>query len=180
MLSKNIFPDLRVGYVHGKLPVGEKGEVMKRFADGLIDILVSTSVIEVGVNIPNASVMMIEGAERFGLAQLHQFRGRVGRSTHQSYCLLFSDSDSGTVRERLAWFEKTTDGFALAEYDLKDRGPGQVYGTEQSGLPPLRFASIHDVELLRLAHDQARVVDLSKCPELKAYVEEQQNVFSLD
>lgn len=165
-LSEQIFTDLRVGYVHGKMKTKEKDAVMAQFSSGQIDILVSTSVVEVGIDVPNATVMMIEGAERFGLAQLHQFRGRVGRSTHQSYCLLFSDSDSERSSERLAFFAQNHDGFALAEYDLRARGPGEVYGTEQSGLMQLRLASLRDVSLIKRARELAQGIDFNKYPTL--------------
>ena len=171
-LSKKIFPDLRVSYIHGKLKAVEKDDVMKQFSDDEIDILVSTSVVEVGVNIPNASVMMIEGAENFGLAQLHQFRGRVGRSEYQSYCFLFTDSDSRRVAERLSFFSKTTDGFTVAEYDLEMRGPGEVYGKMQSGMNELKFATMQDGELIKLARDVARGIDFKKYRSLKEKVEE--------
>ncbi|PIR76783.1 MAG: DNA helicase RecG [Candidatus Magasanikbacteria bacterium CG10_big_fil_rev_8_21_14_0_10_42_10] len=171
-LSTQIFPDLQVSYIHGKMKSIEKDDVMKQFASGDIDILVSTSVVEVGVNIPNASVMMIEGAENFGLAQLHQFRGRVGRSEYQSYCFLFTDSDSRRVAERLSFFSKTTDGFKVAEYDLEMRGPGEVYGKMQSGMNELKFATMQDGELIKLARDVARGIDFEKYRSLKEKVEE--------
>ncbi len=171
-LSTKIFPDLRVGYLHGKMKSKEKEGIMKKFIAGEIDILVSTSVIEVGVNIPNASIMMIEGAERFGLAQLHQFRGRVGRAEHQSYCILFTENDSVKSQERLQYFTKTLDGFALAEYDLETRGPGEVYGTAQSGMEELRLATMRDQDLIRAARDSARGIDFIQYPELKERVKE--------
>jgi len=171
-LSTQIFPKLRVGYIHGKLKAAEKDETMNKFAAGEIDILVSTSVVEVGVNIPNATVMMIEGAENFGLAQLHQFRGRVGRSDHQSYCFLFTDSDSRRVAERLKFFSSTTDGFKVAEYDLDMRGPGEVYGKMQSGMGELKFATMQDGELIKLAREVARGIDFEKYSTLKERVEE--------
>ncbi|MFA4830586.1 MAG: ATP-dependent DNA helicase RecG [Patescibacteria group bacterium] len=171
-LSKNIFPDLKVGFLHGRMKTGDKDKTMEQFNNGTINVLVSTSVVEVGVDIPNASVMMIEGADRFGLAQLHQFRGRVGRSEHQSYCFLFTDSDSEKVRERLAYFEKVTDGFKVAEYDLKTRGPGEVYGTAQSGMMNLRLATFHDHELIKLARELARGIDFGKYPALRERVRE--------
>ncbi len=155
-LSEIIFPELQVGFLHGKMKGDEKDSVMKKFAANELQILVSTSVVEVGVNIPNATVMMIEGAERFGLAQLHQFRGRVGRSDHQSYCFLFTDSRSPKSAERLKFFETCRDGFKLAEKDLEIRGPGQVYGLEQSGMQELRLAKLTDTELVKLARDSAR------------------------
>ncbi|MBI2436891.1 MAG: GxxExxY protein, partial [Candidatus Magasanikbacteria bacterium] len=171
-LSTRIFPDLKVGFLHGKLKSGEKDDTMKQFTEGKIDILVSTSVVEVGVNIPNASVMMIEGAERFGLAQLHQFRGRVGRSEYQSYCFLFMDSDSFKAKERLTFFEKTNDGFELAEYDLKVRGPGEVYGVSQSGMMNFKLATLQDHDIIKLARDVARGVDFSRFDSLRKKVEE--------
>jgi ATP-dependent DNA helicase RecG len=167
-LSETIFPDLKVGFVHGKLKPDEKEEVMKKFTDNEISILVSTSVVEVGVNIPNATVMMIEGADRFGLAQLHQFRGRVGRSDHQSYCFLFTDSFSKKVAERLKFFEQCHDGFKLAEKDLEIRGPGEVYGREQSGMMQLRLATLTDTEIIKKAREAAHriVPDLEKYPKV--------------
>ena len=152
------FPSVRVGLLHGRIPSEEKDAIMQSFAKGEIDILVSTTVIEVGVNVPNASVMIIEHAERFGLSQLHQLRGRIGRGTRQSYCILMPDhavSKSGAVR--LKTMERTTDGFEIAEVDLKLRGPGDFLGTKQSGLPDFRFGDIiQDQDLLELAKKQAR------------------------
>ena len=121
-----------------------KDQVMREFRDGELDVLVSTPVVEVGIDVANATVMMIEGADRFGLAQLHQFRGRVGRGEHRSYCLLLSDSPSETARERLSALERIHDGFKLAEADLELRGPGDFFGTRQSGLPNLRMARLSD------------------------------------
>jgi ATP-dependent DNA helicase RecG len=171
-LSKQIFPDLAVGYLHGKLKAKEKEEVMNKFSSGELDILVSTSVVEVGVNIPNASVMMIEGAERFGLAQLHQFRGRVGRSNHQSYCFVFTDTDNEKALERLHFFENNHDGFKVAEYDLQTRGPGEVYGTNQSGVLSFRLASMKDTELIKLSRDLAKGTNFEENKILKEKVKE--------
>ena len=154
-LSSEVFPEARLGLLHGRLGSQKKEAVMRDFRDHRLDILVSTAVVEVGVDIPNATVMMVEGADRFGLAQLHQLRGRVGRSDIQSYCLLLSDSPSAEARERLQIVEKTQDGFALAEADLRLRGPGEFFGTRQSGLPDLKVAQLSDVPLIELARTEA-------------------------
>jgi ATP-dependent DNA helicase RecG len=154
-LSEGVFSDLSVGLLHGRMSSSEKEEVMSRFRAGELDILVSTSVIEVGIDVPNATIMLIEGADRFGLSQLHQFRGRVGRGEHQSYCLLLAETPSAEGRERLSIIERTQDGFALAEEDLRLRGPGDFFGTRQSGLPDLRMARLSDVALLELAREEA-------------------------
>ncbi len=158
-LSKEVFPDLRVGLLHGRMPAKEKDAQMRRFRDGELDVLVSTAVVEVGIDVPNAAVMLIEGADRFGLAQLHQFRGRVGRGEHKSYCLLLSDSPSVNARERLSALEQIHDGFRLAEVDLELRGPGDFFGTRQSGLPNLRMAHVSDRALLQLAREEASRLD---------------------
>ncbi|MBU0596975.1 ATP-dependent DNA helicase RecG, partial [Patescibacteria group bacterium] len=179
-LSKKIFPDLNIGFLHGKMKSCEKDKAMEQFSNGTINILVSTSVVEVGVDIPNASVMMIEGAERFGLAQLHQFRGRVGRSEHQSYCFLFTDSDTDKVKKRLEFFEKNNDGFKVAEYDLEMRGPGEVYGVTQSGMMNFRLASMKDYDLIKLARKMARDIDFEKYPELKDRVKEWEGAVHLE
>ncbi len=150
-LSKQVYPDLHVGLIHGKLRPNEKDETMNAFRDHQVDILVATSVVEVGIDVPNATVMLIEGADRFGLAQLHQFRGRVGRGEHQSYCLLLADKSGATSDERLRVIESTQDGFRLAEEDLKLRGPGEFFGTRQSGLPDLKIAKLSDVKILEEA-----------------------------
>ena len=133
---------------------------MTEFRAGKIDVLLSTTVIEVGVDVPNANVMLIEDADRFGLAQLHQLRGRIGRGAHKSYCALAGNPKSKEGWQRLQIMTETTDGFRIAEEDFKIRGPGNIFGTEQSGLPPLRFASLEtDYELLTLArHDAARII----------------------
>jgi len=155
-LSEQVFPDRRVGLVHGRLRSTEKDATMRAFAARETDILVATSVIEVGVDVPNSTVMVIEGADRFGLAQLHQFRGRVGRGEHQSYCILIAEDVSADAEQRLAALEATNDGFVLAERDLELRGPGEFFGRRQSGLPELRLASLlHDVEVLDMAQEEA-------------------------
>jgi ATP-dependent DNA helicase RecG len=160
-LQATVFRDLRLGLLHGKMKGKEKDEVMTCFRQGDLDILVSTSVIEVGIDVPNATVMLIEGADRFGLAQLHQFRGRVGRGGHKSFCLLISDSASPddpqtrTTWERLKAIEETQDGFLLAEKDLELRGPGDFFGVRQSGLPELRLASLSNVQVLETARAEA-------------------------
>ncbi|MSQ22499.1 MAG: ATP-dependent DNA helicase RecG [Dehalococcoidia bacterium] len=164
-LATDVFPDLRVGLLHGRMPMREKQEVMDKFRRGDIDVLVSTPVVEVGIDVPNATVMLIEGADRFGLAQLHQFRGRVGRGQHASYCILVAESPSEEARERLAAMEKIEDGFKLAEVDLELRGPGDYFGTRQSGLPDLRMARLTDAELLTLARKEAQAL-LEADPEL--------------
>jgi len=154
-LSQEVFPDLRLGLLHGRLAATSKDAVMADFRAGLLDILVSTPVIEVGIDVPNAAVMLVESADRFGLSQLHQFRGRVGRGTEQSYCMLLAENPSEIGRERLGIIENTQDGFKLAEADLKLRGPGEFFGTRQSGLPDLRMARLSDVALLEMARKEA-------------------------
>jgi len=147
-LQEEVFPKLRLGLLHGRMRADEKESVMARFGAGELDILVATSVVEVGIDVPNATVMLIDGADRFGLAQLHQFRGRVGRGSHQSYCMLLAEDASDQATERLKAVEATTDGFALAEKDLEMRGPGEFLGTQQSGFPELRMATFADTRLL--------------------------------
>ena len=154
-LSREVFPDLRLGLLHGRLSGEEKDGVMQRFRARKLDILVSTPVVEVGIDIPNATVMLIESADRFGLSQLHQFRGRVGRGEEQSYCILLAENPSEVGRERLGVIENVQDGFVLAEEDLKMRGPGEFFGTRQSGLPDLRMAKLSDVKILELARNEA-------------------------
>jgi len=154
-LSHEVFPDLRLGLLHGRMSGNEKEDVMRRFSEKGFDILVSTAVVEVGIDVPNATVMLVEGADRFGLSQLHQFRGRVGRGEAQSYCILLSDNPSPEGRERLALIERTWDGFLLAEEDMKLRGPGEFFGTRQSGLPDLRMAKLSDVAILEQAREEA-------------------------
>jgi ATP-dependent DNA helicase RecG len=154
-LQKEIFPNLNIGLLHGRLRPDQKDEVMRGFRDGEYQILVSTSVVEVGVDIPNATVMLIEGANRFGLAQLHQFRGRVGRGSSKSYCLLISDSGIGTENQRLTVMTETNNGFILAEKDLSLRGPGEFLGIRQSGYAELKMANITDIHLIEKARAHA-------------------------
>ena len=151
-------PSLKLGLLHGRMKPEEKDEVMKPSATGSIDILVSTTVVEVGVDIPNATVMLIEGANRFGLAQLHQFRGRVGRGSDQSYCLLIPDKEDAVENERLAVMAETNDGFVLAERDLQQRGPGEFLGTRQAGFSELKMANLTDVRLIEKARQQAQAL----------------------
>jgi ATP-dependent DNA helicase RecG len=158
----------RLGLVHGQMRADEKDEVMRRFKSGDYQVLVATTVIEVGIDVPNATVMIIEHAEQFGLAQLHQLRGRVGRGAHRSLCFLLASYARGDqARERLRVMEETNDGFRIAEKDLELRGPGEFLGTRQSGLPDFRAASVlRDGALLRAAHDDA-VAWLQADPELR-------------
>lgn len=174
---KAIFPEFKIDMLHGKMKSTEKDAVMADFVSNKTNILVSTSVVEVGVDIPNASVMVIEDAERFGLAQIHQFRGRVGRAEHQSYCFLFSSTMREKALKRLTSLEMTSDGFRLAEMDLETRGPGAVFGTEQSGLLDLKMATLADRELIEEASEAAKRLiesdpDLKNHPLLKARVSE--------
>ena len=158
-LRDRVFPDLKVGLVHGRMKPKEKEAVMAAFASNQIHVLVSTTVIEVGVDVPNASLIIIENAERFGLSQLHQLRGRVGRGQHKSYCVLVSDTQNPDTRQRLKALCATTDGFKIAEEDLKLRGPGDFFGSRQHGLPQLRVASfVEDVALLNQAQEAARAL----------------------
>lgn len=164
-LQKDVYPDLRLGLLHGKQKAKEKDEVLEKFRNKEFHILVATPVVEVGIDIPNATIMMIEAAERFGLAQLHQLRGRVGRGDKQSYCLLFTDSKSGQTSTRLKAMETTHSGAELAELDLKLRGAGNLYGTAQHGVPKLKAASFSDAMLIQKARLSADEI----FPELSAY-----------
>ena len=177
-LQREVFPDLAVAPIHGKLKAKEKDAVMRAFAAGEIHILVSTTVIEVGVDVPNAAVMLIENAECFGLSQLHQLRGRVGRGTHKSYCILVSDNDGEDNKRRLAVMTRTNNGFEIAEEDLKLRGPGDFFGARQHGLPSLRVADFTcDMELLHEARAAAEALlaadpALTAHPALRARIDE--------
>jgi len=165
-LQKDVFPDLRVGLLHGRMKPAEKEAVMEAFRAGELDILVSTTVIEVGVDVPNAAVIVIEDADRFGLAQLHQLRGRVGRSEHQSYCVLIADPKSEEGQRRMEIMTRTNNGFLIAEEDLRIRGPGEIYGTRQSGMPSFRVADlVKDMRLLEVARQEAFRL-LERDPEL--------------
>jgi len=159
-LSREVFPDLRLGLLHGRMTPGEKDAAMRAFRDHEMDVLVSTSVVEVGIDVPNATVMLIEGADRFGLTQLHQFRGRVRRSTQQAHCILLSENPSPEGLERLQIMVDVNDGFRLAEEDLRLRGPGEYFGTRQSGMPDLRVAKLTDIKLIEQARAEAtRLLD---------------------
>lgn len=181
-LQEHIFPNLKLGLLHGKMKPKDKEEVMTHFALNKINILVSTSVIEVGIDVPNASIMVIEAAERFGLSQLHQFRGRVGRGEHQSYCFLFTKGNSESSQKRLHSMEQYTSGFKLAEIDLELRGPGEIFGVRQSGIPDLKMASLTDAMSIAIAREAAASI-IAKDPVLKEHLaiktklEELQEVF---
>ena len=171
-LQQTVFSDLRIGLLHGKLKNAEKDEVMEKFKNKEYDILVATTVVEVGVDVPNATVIVIENAERFGLSQLHQLRGRVGRSDNQSYCALTTSTSSQDVRSRLSVMTETNDGFVIAEKDLEIRGPGEFLGVRQSGLPDLMISDIvKDAKILEMARGAAiefvKNNDIEKYPQLK-------------
>jgi ATP-dependent DNA helicase RecG len=157
-LATEVFPDLRVDLLHGRMRPKEKDAVMERFRNGDADLLISTTVIEVGVDVPNATVMLVENAERFGLAQLHQLRGRIGRGEHRSFCILFDESDDQNLetRARIDAMVRTTDGFELADEDLRLRGEGTLFDTRQSGMPDLKLARLaEDLDLVRRARARA-------------------------
>lgn len=167
-LQKEIYPEFSIGLLHGKMKPKEKEEAMKKFSENKTNILVSTSVVEVGIDVPNATVILIEGADRFGLAQLHQFRGRVGRGQFQSYCFLLTDSSSGKSHRRLRALMESENGFELAQKDLDLRGPGELIGVRQSGLPDLAMASLSDSELIRSTRDEAKKI-AENDPDLRSY-----------
>ena len=170
-LAKTVYPDLKIGLIHGKMKAKEKQTVMVKFKKGLYQILVATSVVEVGIDISRARIIVIEGAERYGLAQLHQLRGRVGRDDKQSYCLIFSDSQNKSVLDRLRYFTTTNNGLDLAEYDLKKRGPGTIFGTQQHGYFNLNIASLFDEKTIRETKKAAKIFskefNLKDQPELE-------------
>lgn len=158
-LQKTVFSNHTVGIIHGKMPPKEKDRIMTDFYEGKIHVLVSTTVIEVGVNVPNANTMVIENAERFGLSQLHQLRGRVGRGEHQSYCIMFCEAESGIAKERMDIMTKTNDGFEISEKDLQIRGPGEFFGTRQHGLPEFKIANIYqDSDILTASGEAANYI----------------------
>ena len=166
-LQKEVFPNLRAALVHGKMPAKEKDAAMTAFTAGETDILVATTVVEVGVDVPNAALIVVENADRFGLSQLHQLRGRVGRGEHKSYCVLFRGAAGDVSRERLEIMRATNDGFKIAEEDLKLRGPGDFFGSRQHGLPEMRIANfVTDMIVLSRAQNAADDI-LSGDPELK-------------
>jgi ATP-dependent DNA helicase RecG len=172
-LSQEIFPDLKLALLHGRIKSDKKNQILAEFARGNYDILVATQVVEVGIDIPNATIMVVEGADRFGLASLHQLRGRVGRSDRESFCFLFSQSRSPKVYQRLRAMEQINDGFKLAKIDLKMRGPGQIYGTAQHGIPELKIARLNDLKLIETTRQEAKTLieknpNLANYPHLKA------------
>ncbi len=167
-LQTSIFPEFKIGLLHGKLKTEEKDKVMADFKAGRIKILVATAVVEVGIDVPNATIMMIEGAERFGLASLHQFRGRVGRSEKQAYTFVFTESNHPNTLKRLKALISARDGFELAEYDLQFRGPGEIYGTRQAGYLDLKIGSLWDLDLIKTAREEAKQF-LEKNPDLRQY-----------
>ncbi len=178
-LSEKVFPNLNIETLHGKLKSSEKQQRMEDFSKGKIDMLISTSVVEVGIDVPNATIMMIEGAERFGLAQLYQFQGRVGRGEHKSYCLLFSNSCSPKTRKRLRSIVQAKDGFELAQKDLEIRGPGEFIGKNQAGMPDTAMEALQDQSLVEESRKLAKAT-IKKDPELKNHPELKKRVSSLE
>ncbi|MCX6724920.1 MAG: helicase-related protein, partial [Candidatus Shapirobacteria bacterium] len=169
-LVKKIFPDLRLGLLHGKMKSQDKNDVMTKFREGQLDILVSTPVVEVGIDIPQATIMLVESAERFGLSQLHQLSGRVGRSDKESYCLLFTEILAGKPFQRLKALEKINVGIKLAELDLTLRGPGEIYGTAQHGFFDLKVATFTDLDLIEKTKKAAQefLLQIAQYPLLQA------------
>lgn len=184
-LQTEIFPDLKVDLLHGRMKPRDKDTIMQNFKENKTNILVSTSVIEVGIDVPNASIMLIEGADRFGLSQLHQFRGRVGRGEHQSYCFLFPHHQGQDARTRLKAMVQHSSGFALSEIDLQLRGPGEIFGLRQSGIPDLKMASLSDAKTITIAREAAQHIithdpRLEKYPLLKNRIQQLEEVFIKD
>lgn len=175
-LKKNVFPKLKLGLLHGKLKSKEKEEILQKFRERKIDILVATPVVEVGIDFPNATIILIEGSERFGLAQLHQLRGRVGRGEKQSYCLLFTETNNSSVYKRLKSLETLYNGAQLAELDLRLRGPGQIFGTMQHGIAQLKIASFSDFELIEKTKKEAEKI----FPKLEKYTKLYKKVIELN
>lgn len=184
-LSTTVFKDIPTGLIHGKMPAKEKEQVMRDFIDGKIKILFSTTVIEVGVDVPNATLMIIENAERFGLSQLHQLRGRVGRNNMQSYCVLITDSKTDLAKERMTIMVKTNDGFRISEKDLELRGPGELFGTQQHGIPEFKVANLYeDLDILSLAQDAAFTIMKNRNDEqtaryIKSVIKKAEGMFNL-
>jgi ATP-dependent DNA helicase RecG len=178
-LQESVFPEYTVGLLHGRLKAAVKAKVMQEFSQNKVNVLVATAVVEVGVDVPNASVMMIEGAERFGLAQLHQFRGRVGRAEHQSYCFIFTDSDSDKTLKRLEALITSKNGFELAEKDLAFRGPGEIFGLRQSGFPEFKIAKLTDRLLIQQSKEAATAL-FATDPQLENYPQIREKLAKLD
>ena len=167
-LKKEIFPEMEIGILHGKMTPQEKEEVLSGFKENKIQILVATSVVEVGINVPNATIIIIEGAERFGLAQLHQLRGRVIRSSHQPYCLVFAESKSQKTTERLKALTTAKNGFELAEYDLKIRGAGELGGGKQWGVSDIGMEALKNIKMVEAARTESQKI-IAESPDLKKY-----------
>jgi ATP-dependent DNA helicase RecG len=180
-LQTKIFPEFKIAAIHGKLKPSDKDEIMSEFKNGETHILVATSVIEVGVNVPNATLIIIEGAERFGLAQLHQLRGRVMRSSHQAYCFVFAESKSEKTVARLHALKTAANGFELAEFDLSQRGAGELYGGKQWGISDLAMEAIRNMKMVEAARREAELLvkkdsTLSQFPALKKVVSENETI----
>lgn len=158
-LKTRVFKNYNIGLLHGKMKAKDKDFIMNQFKNHEIDILVSTTVIEVGVNVPNSNIMVVYNSERFGLAQLHQLRGRVGRGEYQSYCILLNASNNPIARERMRILQSSSDGFVISEKDLELRGPGEFFGTKQHGLPELKIANlIRDIDILKVVQREAQAI----------------------
>jgi len=185
-ISESVFPDLKIALLHGKLKTEQKEKIMKDFSENKTNLLISTTVVEVGIDIPNASIMIIEGAERFGLSQLYQLRGRIGRSYHQSYCFLFLENEGDKVKKRLQALLQAKNGFELAEKDLELRGPGEIFGTEQSGFSTdLKLAKLSDVQIIKQTQDAAKQLfshfsNLKKYPLLEKKISESIQITHLE